>query len=176
MLYETMNIVLIGYRATGKTTVSKLLAEQTGLKRVSSDEEVEKRLGCTIAEYVEGNGWPGFRRLEAEVVNELAAADGQVIDAGGGVVEDKENVRRLRACGVLVWLRTSIPEIIRRLEGDTTRPALSSGKDARQEVTEVLERRLPLYAAAAHVEIDTAAMTPKEVAERAWEITRNKLG
>ncbi len=167
-----MNIVLIGYRATGKTTVSKLLAEKTGMRRVSSDEEVEKRLGCAIADYVAENGWLEFRRLEAEIVNELAAADGQVIDVGGGVVEDEKNVRCLRASGFLVWLKVAVPEIIRRLAGDTTRPSLSGDKDARREVAEILERRLPLYATAAHLEIDTMAMSPQEVAAKVMEITK----
>jgi shikimate kinase len=170
-----MNIVLIGYRACGKTTVSKLLAEQAAMERISSDEELVRRLGMTIANYVAANGWPEFRRQEAKVIGELSSRDGWIIDAGGGVVEDAANIEQLSQKGFVVWMKAGVGEIMRRLTGDTTRPSLSGDKDARQEVAEVLARREELYRRAAHFEVDSEKHTPEEAATAILAAARKSL-
>jgi len=160
-----MNIVLIGYRACGKTTVSKLLAAQAAMERISSDEELTRRLGMTIADYVAANGWPEFRREEAKVISELSASDGRIIDAGGGVVEDAANIAQLRQKGFVVWMKAGVGEIMRRLTGDSSRPSLSGDKDVREEVAEVLARREALYSSASHFEVDSEKHSPEEAAK-----------
>lgn len=168
-----MNIVLIGYRGTGKSAVGALVAERLGLPYVAMDPLIVAKAGKTIPEIVEQQGWPAFRDLESEVARELAQRDNQVIDTGGGVIERPENIDALQANGCIIWLKASVPTIIARIQNDTQRPSLTGGKSFTEEVTEVLERRTPKYRAAAQHEIDTDRLTPEQVTDKIVEIFRN---
>jgi len=159
-----MNLVLIGYRGTGKSTVARLLAERLRMDVVSLDQEIVRQAGQSIPEIVKAHGWPYFRDLEAEVTKRFAAQDNRIIDAGGGVILRPENVANLRRGGMLFWLRASVPVIVARIEGGTERPALTAGKSFTEEVADVLRERTPLYAAAAHHAVDTDGRPPEEVA------------
>lgn len=161
-----MNIVLIGYRGTGKSAVGALLAQRLGWPCLAMDALIVERTGKSIPEIVDAEGWPGFRDRESALARELAARDGIIIDCGGGIIERPENIEALRANGRIVWLRAAVPTIVSRIQGDTQRPSLTGGKSFTDEVAEVLERRTPLYAAAAHAAIDTDELTPEEIAER----------
>jgi len=159
-----MNLVLIGYRGTGKSTVAKLLAAQLGMEVVSLDQEIVRQAGCSIPEIVAAHGWPHFRDLEAEVTKRVAARDHLIIDAGGGVILRPENVGNLRRNGKLFWLRAAVPVIVARIEAGTERPALTAGKSFTDEVEDVLRERTPLYEAAAHHRVDTDSRSPQQVA------------
>jgi shikimate kinase len=159
-----MNLVLIGYRGTGKSTIAKLLAERLRMEVVSLDQEIVRQAGRSIPEIVAQHGWPYFRDREVEVTKRFAARDGIIIDAGGGVILRQENVENLRRDGRLFWLRASVPVIVARIEGGTERPSLTQGKSFTEEVEDVLRERTPLYEAAAHHRIDTDSLTPEQVA------------
>ncbi len=159
-----MNLVLIGYRGTGKSTVAKLLAAQLGMEVVSLDQEIVRHTGRSIPDIVAAHGWPHFRDLESEITARYAARDNIIIDAGGGVILRPQNVEHLRREGKLFWLRASVPVIVARIEGGSERPALTAGKSFTEEVEDVLRERTPLYAAAAHHAVDTDARTAAEVA------------
>ncbi len=170
-----MNLVLIGYRGTGKSEVGALLATRLGMPVLSMDALIIERAGMPVPEIVAAHGWTGFRDLETTIAREIAARDGVIIDCGGGVIERPENIPALREHGLIVWLSASVATIVRRIQGDTQRPSLTGAQSFTDEVAEVLTRRTPLYRAAAHVEIATDALTPAEVAERVveiWETTR----
>jgi shikimate kinase len=169
-----VNIVLIGYRGTGKSTVAALLASNLEMPQICLDEEIVKRAGKRIPEIVAAHGWEHFRDLESQVVEDYASKDGWVIDAGGGVILREENVRNLRRNGTLVWLTAPPSVLIERIKDDTERPALKDGKTFLEEVEEVLEERLPLYRAAAHLSIDVSTSTPEEVALRIQTMLREK--
>ncbi|MDT8440342.1 MAG: shikimate kinase [Desulfuromonadales bacterium] len=160
-----MNIVLIGYRGTGKSHVGHLLARQLDRQLVSLDAEIVKAAGMRIPEIVAQFGWPHFRDLETEQARRLADRDGLVIDCGGGVIERPENATILKTNGLVFWLKAPVTTIVARIADDSERPALTAGKSFTEEVAEVLERRTPLYRAAADVEIDTDDCTPQQVAE-----------
>jgi shikimate kinase len=160
-----MNLVLIGYRGTGKSTVAGLLAGRLGMEVISLDREIVRTAGRSIPEIVAEHGWPYFRDLESAVVEGVAARDRLIIDAGGGVILRPENVENLKRRGTLVWLRASISAIVARIEGGADRPALTAGKSFTEEVEDVLRERTPLYTAAADHCVDTDGRTPAAVAE-----------
>jgi len=159
-----MNVVLVGYRGTGKSAVGQLLADRLGLRVVSLDAKLQGIAGKSIPEIVQEVGWPGFRDLEEQVVATFAARDGQVIDCGGGVIEREANFERLRAAGPVVWLKASTATIVHRIQGDTQRPSLTGAKSFTDEVDEVLQRRTPLYGRIAHYEVDTDGRTIDDIA------------
>jgi shikimate kinase len=158
-----MNLVLVGYRGTGKTAVAALLAARRGLEIVHLDAEIERRAGKPIPQIVADVGWPGFRDLEEEVVRAFAARDGLVLDCGGGVVEREANFAVLRRAGPVIWLKASVATIVARIAHDRQRPSLTGTKSFTDEVAEVLERRTPLYQRIAHGAVETDFRTLEEV-------------
>jgi shikimate kinase len=160
-----VNVVLVGYRGTGKSAVGAVLAQQLGLRVISLDAEIVRSAGKPIPEIVQQDGWPGFRDLEEQVVREAAARDGLVIDCGGGVIEREANFAVLRAAGPVFWLTASTATIVRRIQGDDQRPSLTGQKSFTDEVAEVLQRRTPLYQRIAHHRVDTDSRTVEQVAD-----------
>ena len=144
-----MNIVLIGYRGTGKSTVGRLLAARLGRTLVSTDAEIVARAKRAIPEIVAQEGWDYFRDLESDICRELAGRDQLVIDTGGGAILRPQNVEALKKCGTLFWLTASVETIATRIGGDNQRPSLTGTKSFVDEVADVLRERTPKYQAAA---------------------------
>lgn len=161
-----MNIVLIGYRGTGKSTVARLLSAQLQWPLVATDQEIVAETGMSIPRIVEAHGWDHFRDLEARIVARVAARDQVVIDTGGGVIVRDENVELLRRNGVIVWLKADLHTIAARIQDDTERPSLTGSKSFLEEIEEVLQERTPRYAKAAELAIDTGEESPESIARR----------
>ncbi len=160
-----MNIVLIGYRGTGKSTVGRILAEHLGREFLSTDTIIVERARLTIPEIVQQTGWDSFRDLETQVCRDLADKDSLVIDTGGGVILRQENVECLKRNGILFWLTADVPVIAARVGGDTQRPSLTGTKSFVEEIEEVLRGRLAKYEEAADHVIPTDRRSPEQVAE-----------
>ncbi len=99
-----MNIVLIGFRGTGKSTVGKLLANRLKRDFVDTDEYIESATGKTIKDIFEEEGEEGFRKTEAETIAKLSKMKNKIISAGGGIVLKDENVKNLKNNGFLILL------------------------------------------------------------------------
>jgi shikimate kinase len=167
-----MNIVLIGYRGTGKSVIGAMVAKRLGMRCIAMDEEIVNKAGMSIPEIVEQFGWPGFRDRESAEARDLANCDNLIIDTGGGVIERPENIEVLQKNACMIWMKASVETIVARIQGGTERPALTHGKTFTEEVAEVLERRTPKYRSAAHYEIDTDNLTPKQIADTIVDIVR----
>lgn len=165
---RAMNITLIGYRATGKTTLARLLAERLGWKWIDADVEIERRAGKSIARIFAEDGEPAFRDLEAEVIAHLCRQPELVVAAGGGAPMRPESRRAMRAGGKVVWLRAEPGTILARMSTDVTtttrRPDLTD-KGPLEEIVHLLELREPVYRRTAHLEVDTEGRGPEEIAE-----------
>ena len=160
-----MNIVLIGYRGTGKSTVGKLLAARLGRELVSTDAEIIKRAKRTIPEIVTQEGWEYFRNLESDICRELASRDKLVIDTGGGAILRAQNVEALKKNGTVFWLTASVETIGKRIGGDNQRPSLTGAKSFVDEIQEVLRERTPNYQAAADYTIATDDRSVNQLVE-----------
>lgn len=159
-----MNIVLIGMRGSGKTTVGKILARKLGRELVEMDELITQRAGLAIPEIVEKYGWSKFRDIEEEIASEVAGRDNIVNAAGGGIVTREKNIAKLKKNGVLVWLKADVETLVKRVGEDTARPLLV-GRTWREDMEITLAERKPLYQKAADLAVDTENKTPEEVAE-----------
>jgi len=162
-----LNLILIGYRASGKTSVGKKVSELLGLPFCDTDELVQQRAGKSIRRIVEEEGWPGFRRAEKAAIAEVARRDKVVIALGGGAVMGPDNVEMLKKRGWFVWLQADEATLHDRLKGDGTTPeqrpplARPGGTDE----TELLAVRGPVYRKLADLIVDTTRMTVEQAAE-----------
>ncbi len=164
-----MKIIIIGYRGTGKTSVSKQLADELDLKYLSTDNLVVEKENATINETVKKKGWDYFRERETEVIEEIKELDNCVVDTGGGVIEDKRNIANLKQNSKIILLTADIKTIIQRIEGAADRPSLTKDKSFTEEVEEVLTKRMPLYLEAADAAIDTTRLTIPQVVQKIRE-------
>ena len=171
-----MNIVLIGMRGSGKTTVGKILAQKLGRELVEMDELISRRAGLSIPEIVEGYGWAKFRDIEEEITGEVAGQDNIINAAGGGVVTREKNVQKLKKSGVLVWLKASVDTLVKRIGEDIERPPLVGGSTRREDIEITLAERMPLYQKAADLVVNTENQTPEEVAEAIISLLRAERG
>ena len=162
-----MNIFLIGYRATGKSTVARNIAASLGLKCVDSDALIVQAAGMTITEIFARETEEGFRERESEVVAKIALGDNQVVALGGGAVLRSENRAAICNQGRIVWLQASVDSVCARLREDSQtqsqRPQLTS-HDLYDEVSELMERRRGVYADIADFAVDTELLDAAEVA------------
>ena len=170
--------VLVGYRATGKTTVAKQLASRFGWGSVDADDAFEEQQQETIAAFLAAHGEPAFRERETQLLRTLLRQSDAVLATGGGVVLRAENRDCLKqAMRPVIWLTAPVAEIRRRLAVDPAtvhrRPALAGG-DVLDEVATAVEMREPLYREVADVCFDTTSASLAEVIDTiaAWLVTR----
>jgi shikimate kinase len=164
------NIVLIGFMGTGKTTIATKLANSLNMRYVSTDDLIEKREKRTINEIFTKSGEDYFRDAESEVVKELSAKEGLVIDAGGGIVIREENLPNLKSNGVVICLTADEEAIMERTKRYRHRPLLNV-EDPKRRIRELLAKRAPLYASADYT-IDTSKCTIDQVVEKITDIAK----
>ena len=160
-----MNIVLIGYRGTGKSAVGKVLAERTKWPLISTDAEIVKKAGMGVPAIIQKRGWDYFRDIESQICRRVGAKDRTIIDTGGGAVLRKENVEALRQRGRVFWLTAEVATIMERIKSGTERPSLTGKRSYVDEVEDVLKERLPLYKAACDHIIPTDGRTIEDIAD-----------
>ena len=156
------NVILIGMPGCGKTTVINLCKEQ-GKEVWDTDEYIENQHG-KISEIFLKYGEEYFRKIETEAVREICRRDDCFISTGGGCVMREENVRILKESGKIIYLKTKLQTLLKRLDGDSTRPLLADSMD--QRLKELFSIRVPVYERVADIIIDTDGLTPNEVLEK----------
>ncbi len=147
------NLVLVGMPGSGKSTIGRLLADQTEKRLVDMDAEIEKRAGMTIPEIFRKHGEEYFRDLESEVAADLGKERSLVIATGGGAVLRPENVDALRQNGKVIHVRRPVSNL--PMDG---RP-LSKDMEALQRME---QERLPIYEAAADMTFDNGRFCSRE--------------
>lgn len=173
-----MNVYLIGYRGSGKTSVAQPLAEILGWETLDSDDEIETLAGTTIREIFESEGEVGFRKIEAAVIEGVAMLDSTVVALGGGAILDARTRKRIGETGKVVWLQVS-PEIAhRRIASDEKspdqRPDLTQSGGIR-EIEQMLEIRTPIYQSCANLTLDADQATPDQLATQIFDHFESEL-
>jgi len=174
-----MNIILIGYRGSGKSTVGSKLAARLKRRIVDTDDLIEERQGIPISDIVKLQGWDHFRRIEKTVIEEISKGNHLIIAPGGGVVLDADNVKVLRRNGFIIWLKADPQTLLKRIQKDqassTRRPTLT-GKGTLKEIEETLSQREPFYERASEVQIDTSMSSADAVVERILTVLKEREG
>ena len=164
-----MNLALIGYRGSGKTTVARLLAERLTWNWIDTDVEVERRSGKSIAALFAEDGEPAFRDLETKVVAELVDSERTILALGGGaVLREATRAVLARTCKT-AWLRATPQTLHERCCQDAAtgsrRPGLTA-LGGLAEIEQVLAEREPIYRACADAIIETDGLEAQKVAEQ----------
>ena len=169
---DAVNIVLIGYRGTGKTSVGTALSQRLGKAFCDTDDYIEEKAKRPISDMVAREGWAFFRAKEKEAIRQVSSRKDFVIAAGGGAVLDADNVESLKKNGVVVLLEATPQTIDERMRRDKRteqqRPSLT-GKDPYKEIEEVLEFRRPFYQGAMDFSVDTSAKSIDQVVDEIVE-------
>jgi shikimate kinase len=147
------NIYLVGLMGSGKTTIGRSLAKRLAVDFVDSDKEIEARTGVSIPTIFEIEGEDGFRKREAQVIADIAAAGGKIVATGGGVVLRAENRANLKASGFTVYLNVPPQTLWERTRHDRNRPLLRVA-DPLLKLQELHEQRDGFYREVADLVID----------------------
>ncbi len=157
-------IFLIGFMASGKTTVGRLLAERLEWAFVDLDKLIEDGAGKTVADIFAAEGEAGFRKRETEAVRGVAKRREVVVATGGGAPCREENVEAMLTEGRVFWLDVSPEEAVRRAGSASGRPLLDREADPLAAARKLLDARRPFYKRA-HAGVETDGRTPKEIVD-----------
>ena len=164
-------VFLIGFMGAGKTTVGRLLAEMIGFRFLDLDEMVEASAGKAVQSIFAELGESEFRRLEKEALERIRDAKRTVIALGGGAYISEENRAIIDQIGESVWLDCPLDVCLVRVEGDRSRPLLTSGID----LGSLYALRRAAYEKASIV-VQTEGKTPEEIAREIVESLRSLTG
>ena len=165
------NIILVGFMGSGKSLTSNKLAGVLNRKVISTDKLIEEREGCTITEIFRNSGETYFRKVEKKIVQEVSGQNGIIVDCGGGVVLDQENMANLKKSGVVFYLSAPPERIYANIKDQKHRPLLE-GDDPKAKIAELLNMRKPYYEQA-NVVID-ADKPIDEIAQDVLKVLENE--
>lgn len=165
------NVYLIGPMGSGKTTIGQRVAAQLGLKFLDCDQELEAQTGASVNLIFDVEGEAGFRARETRMLRKLTARRGVLIATGGGVVLRRRNREMLRNSGLVVYLRTTVAQQLRRLGRDKTRPLLQT-PDRKERLQRLADERNPLYEAMADINFPSRNRSPDAAARALAELIR----
>ena len=163
------NIVLIGFRGSGKSTYGREMANQLGLPFADLDEEIEFVTGMTIPEYTEAFGWQQFREVEQKVAHDFCRNFSGIVASGGGTIENSKNLQNLKKTGKFLFLNPAFRDVRKYLLKDTSRPRLNPDIPLAQEIDQAWDQRKGIYGATGDIEV-MPDIKNENVAEEATKI------
>ena len=166
------NIYLVGFMATGKTAVGKELAKQKKWQFVDLDELIALKEKRSIPDIFAKYGEPYFRRIEKQVLQEVAREKEFVVACGGGIVIDKNNIKTMKQSGMIICLTATSEAILERTAGYRHRPLLNVA-DPKKQIELLLKLRAPFYAQADKA-IDTSKISVKEAVDKIIKLSSKK--
>ena len=170
-----MNIVMLGYRGTGKSVISKKLSHKLRRKLYKIDDLISRSCGKSIPEIVDQDGWEFFRKKESDIVAEVSSqAKKSIIDCGGGVVLNDANIDNLKKDGVCIVLTANLETIIKRIKHDQNRPPLEVSVSFEEEQKKILKEREQKYHAAADYICNTSNRRPVETVQEITEFLKTE--
>ena len=159
-----VNLALIGFMGTGKTSVGRLVAEQLRFDYVDTDDMIQTATGRTINDIFKTDDEPAFRTLEEKIVAEFVNRTKTVIATGGGSPTNPKNLASLKKHALVVCLWSSPEKIWERVKNQTHRPLLHDA-DPQKKIRELLAAREPFYKQA-DVLLNTDIRSVREVAQQ----------
>ena len=149
------NIVLVGPMGSGKTTVGRRLAHELNQVFFDTDHEIIDKTGVTIDHIFDIEGEEGFRERESKILENLCQMSNIILATGGGIVILPKNRKILKNSGLVVYLSSSVNQLLKRTAKSKTRPLLENSSDRRKTIIELLEARDVYYREVASIVVDT---------------------
>ena len=163
------NIILVGPMGSGKTTIGRRLSERLNLDFFDSDHEIVNTTGVSIDHIFDVEGEKGFRTRESDVLKKLFSMPNIVLATGGGAVILKENRELMKKASSIIYLSSSVDQILRRTAKSKTRPLLEKSNNRRKTITDIVEARDSLYREVSTHIIDTNGKKLNEVVDEIIE-------
>jgi len=167
-----VNLYLVGFMGTGKSTVGRAVAHRLGFRLLDSDHEIERQQGRAIAEIFAQQGEPAFRNMEREFVTGGHPAERMVVACGGGLVVQPGLLEELQARGVVICLHASLATVLERTARHRHRPLLNV-EDPAERIRLLYAAREPVYRNAGTV-ILTDARSLGDIVTHALRIWRRE--
>lgn len=164
------NIYLVGFMGTGKSSVGRFLAEQTGRKFIDLDDLIEIKEKRKISDIFAKDSEAYFRKVEKQALIEVSVKQEIIVACGGGIVIDPENIKVMKKTGKIICLTAKPEVILKRTKGYSHRPLLKVD-DSKKQIEFLLKKRVALYALA-DISIDTSELTLQEVAEEVLKFVK----
>ena len=171
MSASSKNIILVGFMGAGKSVTAKRLQALYKRKLVSTDALIEEREKRPITQIFKDSGEPYFRSVEKAVVEDLSRENNLIIDCGGGVVLNQENIDNLKRTGIMFYLKATAEITYDRVKNEKHRPLLNVA-DPKAKIKELLDARQSSYAKA-HCTIDTSHKTIDQVVDEILNVIKN---
>jgi len=148
-----MNIILFGFKGSGKTFFGERLAEKLKREFIDTDFLIEQRAGTGCREIYQTQGEKHFRFLEKQAVASLRTVTHAVIAVGGGAVLDKENCSILSTLGVMIYVKADKKTLFSRmLQGGI--PAFLDPHDVKGSFEKLYRTRKVQYEKISAIELD----------------------
>jgi len=163
------NIILVGPMGAGKTTIGRRLSERLNLDFFDSDHEIVNTTGVSIDHIFDVEGEKGFRDRESDVLKKLCNLPNIVLATGGGAVMLEENRELMKKASSIIYLSSSVDQILRRTAKSKTRPLLEKSNNRRKTITDIIEARDSLYREVSSYIIDTNGKKLNEVIDEIIE-------
>ena len=164
---QPRNIFLVGFMASGKSSVGRALSRLTGWPFADADDEIVRRAEKPIDQIFKDCGEPAFRELERAVIRDICADQGRIVSVGGGAFVDDGNRKALLEAGTVFCLNAEAETIHRRVlngrAGAPVRPLLA-GTDPLERIEQLLVERAPAYSEAHHT-VQTDDLTQDQIAD-----------
>jgi len=157
------NIVLVGPMGSGKTTVGRRLAHELNQDFFDTDHAIIDKTGVSIDHIFDIEGEEGFRKRESKILENLCQMSNIILATGGGIVILPKNRKILKNAGLVVYLSSSVDQLLRRTAKSKTRPLLENSNDRRKTITELVGARDIYYREVASLVIDTTGKKLHEV-------------
>jgi shikimate kinase len=171
-----VNIYLIGFMGSGKSTAGRKIASSLHWTFIDTDKLVEEQNSSTVAEIFAARGEKYFREAEAKALQTVSARSRTVVACGGGTPCSAENISIMKNTGVVVYLRLPVETLVSRLEKSRTiRPLLQGARDTDMttRVQDLLEQRVEWYEQA-DIIADSLNMTVEELTARLADLIRSR--
>lgn len=169
-MLQRNNISFIGFMASGKSTIGHGTANLLSMSYRDIDKIIEMKTNKSISEIFENQGEESFRKIEKETIANVRDLSKTVISCGGGAILDSDNRNVLKENSIVIWLWANIDTVLKRIGNDKSRPLLQN-EDQKSNIKEILDARIPLYASASDIIINTEGLEPDVIIRKVNEET-----
>ncbi|SHK12429.1 shikimate kinase [Tepidibacter formicigenes] len=157
------NIVLVGFMATGKSTIGKKLSKKLNMNFIDTDLLIEEKENMNISNIFKEKGESYFRDLETSILRNILDKEGIILSTGGGIIEKEYNINLLKKIGTVIWLKANKDTIIRNLKTSNIQRPLLKTENIAEKINNLLNNRIDKYKKASDIIIKVDDKNIQEV-------------